>query len=88
MATGVVADAPRLTVMVEDLKEEPYDKNDATIRAHCSEIIQLLREMAKMEPFHREQIHMLGEHIDFHNPPELADLVFLRGDDGPGQGSF
>lgn len=75
VATGVVPDVPRLTVTAEDLKEEPYDKDNPLIRAHCSEIIQLLREIARMEPFHREQIHMLGEHIDMHNPPELADLV-------------
>lgn len=74
-ATGVVEGAPRFSVTVEDLKEEPYEKEDRTIKAYCQEIIATLREITRMDPFYKEQVHLLAEQVDFNNPAELADLV-------------
>ena len=81
IATSEIPNAERLTVSVEDLKEEPYDKQDRIIKAYCQEIIGTLREITAMDnqSFFKEQLHSLAEQVDFTNPAEVADLVAAIG---------
>ena len=73
-ATGVVQ-GPRFSVSVEELKEEPYQKDDRVIRAYCQEILACLREVTSYDRSYGQQIQLLTEQVDSTNPAELADLV-------------
>jgi ATP-dependent Lon protease len=73
-ATGV-AQGPRFSVLVEELKEEPYAKNDRAVRAYCQELLASLRELTSYERSYGQQILLLAEQVDSTNPAELADLV-------------
>jgi ATP-dependent Lon protease len=73
-ATGVVQ-GPRFSVSCEELKEEPYQKDDRVIRAYCQEILACLREVTSYDRSYGQQIQLLTEQVDSTNPAELADLV-------------
>jgi ATP-dependent Lon protease len=75
-ATGVTTGPDsRFTVTVEELKEEPYEKDDRVIRAYCQEILSCLREVTSYDRSYGQQIQLLAEQVDSTNPAELADLV-------------
>ncbi|KAI9761080.1 MAG: ATP-dependent Lon protease pim1 [Chaenotheca gracillima] len=66
-------------VNVENLTEEPYDKKSAVIRAITSEIVNVFKEVANINPLFRDQISTFsmsqsaGNVID--EPAKLADFA-------------
>lgn len=66
-------------VDVENLVEEPHDKKDPIIRAVTSEIVNVFKEIANLNPLFRDQIstfsisHSTGNVID--EPARLADFA-------------
>lgn len=66
-------------VSVDNLAEEPYDKKEPVIRAVTSEIVNVFREIANLNPLFRDQISTFsmsqsaGNVID--EPAKLADFA-------------
>jgi Lon-like ATP-dependent protease len=66
-------------VDVENLVEEPHDKKEPVIRAVTSEIVNVFKEIANLNPLFRDQIstfsisHSTGNVID--EPAKLADFA-------------
>jgi Lon-like ATP-dependent protease len=61
---------------VENISDEPYDKQDSVIRAVCQEIYVTLAEMVKISPFFREHLGQRNmPSAVFEDPARLADFV-------------
>lgn len=75
--TGVVDDAPSLTVKIEEYKEEPYDRENQVLKAYVMEIISTLKELAALNPFHKDQLSLFIDQLDFSDPADLADVAAL-----------
>lgn len=73
-------------VRTENIKDEPYDRRDRTIRAISQEIFAALADVAKLNAFFRE-------HITHHNVPtsvfedasKLADFVAVLSSSEPAE---
>lgn len=75
--TGVVPDTPQLTVKIEEFKEEPYSRDNQVLKAYVMEIISTLRELATLNPFHKDQLSLFIDQLDFSDPADLADVAAL-----------
>ncbi|KAI9848852.1 MAG: ATP-dependent Lon protease pim1 [Sclerophora amabilis] len=77
--TSFLRKYPVSLVNVENLTEEPYDKKSAVIRAVTSEIVNVFKEVANINPLFRDQISTFsmsqsaGNVID--EPAKLADFA-------------
>lgn len=69
-------DEPISRLKVENVPDEPYDRNNRFIRAVTHEIFATLADVAKLNPFFREHIshHTLALNV-FDDPAKLADFV-------------
>jgi endopeptidase La len=75
--TGTVENTRRLTVKIKDLKTPPYDKEDRNLKAYIMETIQCLKELASLNPLHKDQLRMFIEQLDMRDPADLADVAAL-----------
>ncbi|KAI9798786.1 MAG: ATP-dependent Lon protease pim1 [Piccolia ochrophora] len=77
--TSFLRDYPVSLVNVENLSEEPHDKKSPVIRAVTSEIVNVFKEVANLNPLFRDQISTFsisqsaGNVID--EPAKLADFA-------------
>ncbi|XP_042453429.1 lon protease homolog, mitochondrial-like isoform X2 [Zingiber officinale] len=71
--TEMVDEEP-LTVKVDHLKENSYDKDDDVIRATAFEVISTLRDVLKTSSLWRDHIQSYTQHIGEFNYPRLADF--------------
>lgn len=60
---------------IEPLRDLPYDKDDADIRAKSLEVIHCIKETVKLNPFFKEQLETFLDLVDFTNAVELADVA-------------
>lgn len=77
-ATKLNKSEPFSTVKVDNLKDEPYNKENPIIKAISQELIATLKDIAKLSPIMREQINMMSllSQITnvFEDPSQLADF--------------
>ncbi|GMI94316.1 lon protease 1 [Hibiscus trionum] len=71
--TEMVSEDP-LTVKVDHLKENPYDKDDDVIKATSFEVISTLRDVLKTSSLWRDHVQTYSQHIGDFNFPRLADF--------------
>ncbi|XP_042388267.1 lon protease homolog, mitochondrial-like isoform X2 [Zingiber officinale] len=69
-----MVDEDPLTVKVDHLKENSYDKDDDVIRATAFEVISTLRDVLKTSSLWRDHIQSYTQHIGEFNYPRLADF--------------
>jgi Lon-like ATP-dependent protease len=76
--TKIVKTDPVSIVKVDNLKDEPYNKDNPIIKAISQELIATLKDIAKLSPIMREQINMMSllSQITnvFEDPSQLADF--------------
>lgn len=75
--TGTVEGTRRLTVKIKPLKTPPYDKDDRNLKAYIMETIQSLKELASLNPLHKDQLRMFIEQLDMRDPSDLSDVAAL-----------
>ncbi|KAL6902265.1 hypothetical protein ACP4OV_005141 [Aristida adscensionis] len=63
-----------LTVKVDHLKENPYDKDDDVIKATSFEVISTLREILRTSSLWKDQVQTYTQHMGDFNYPRLADF--------------
>jgi Lon-like ATP-dependent protease len=77
-ATKIIKTDPVTIVKVENLKDEPYNKENPVIKAISQELIATLKDIAKLSPIMREQINMMSFLSQmttvFEDPSQLADF--------------
>jgi Lon-like ATP-dependent protease len=76
--TSFLKKFPVSLVSVENLTEQPYDKKSQLVRAVTSEIVNVFKEVANLNPLFRDQIstfsnYSTGNVID--EPAKLADFA-------------
>ncbi|GMG99775.1 hypothetical protein Nepgr_001615 [Nepenthes gracilis] len=71
--TEMVEEDP-LTVRVDHLKDQPYDKDDDVIKATSFEVISTLRDVLKTSSLWRDHVQTYTQHIGDFNYPRLADF--------------
>lgn len=71
--TEMVSEDP-LTVKVDHLKDQPYDKDDDVIKATSFEVISTLRDILKTSSLWRDHVQTYTQHIGDFNYPRLADF--------------
>ncbi|XP_050225115.1 lon protease homolog 1, mitochondrial-like [Mercurialis annua] len=71
--TEMVSEDP-LTVKVDHLKENPYNKDDDVIKATSFEVISTLRDVLKISSLWRDHVQTYTQHIGDFNFPRLADF--------------
>ena len=69
-----VPDVDPLSVRVNVLKTEPYDKSSKEIKAYTAEIISTIKEIIQMNPFFKDQLQTFLDLVDINNASQLADL--------------
>jgi len=55
--------------------DEPFDKNNDAIKAYCNEMINVLRDVVKMNPLFKEHMQYFSQRIDVNDPHKLADFA-------------
>ncbi|CAI9103521.1 OLC1v1002018C1 [Oldenlandia corymbosa var. corymbosa] len=63
-----------LTVKIEHLKSNPYDKEDDIIKATTFEVISTLRDVLKVSSLWRDHVQTYTQHIGDFDSPRLADF--------------
>lgn len=63
-----------LTVKVEHLKEDTYNKDDDVIKATSFEVISTLRDVLKTSPLWKDHVQTYVQHVGDFNYPRLADF--------------
>ncbi|KAK2638418.1 hypothetical protein Ddye_026213 [Dipteronia dyeriana] len=63
-----------LTVKVDHLKDNPYDKDDDVIRASSFEVISTLRDVLKKSSLWRDHVQTYTQHIGDFSFPRVADF--------------
>eukprot|EP01018_Ginkgo_biloba_P008383 Gb_04955 [translate_table: standard] len=71
--TEMVSEDP-LTVKVDHLKDNPYDKDDDVIKATAFEVITTLRDVLKTSSLWRDHVQTYTQHVGDFNFPRLADF--------------
>ncbi|XP_021898774.1 lon protease homolog 1, mitochondrial isoform X1 [Carica papaya] len=71
--TEMVSEDP-LTVKVDHLKDNPYNKDDDVIKATSFEVISTLRDVLKTSSLWRDHVQTYTQHIGDFNFPRLADF--------------
>ncbi|CAN6220013.1 unnamed protein product [Urochloa humidicola] len=71
--TEMVEEDP-LTVKVDHLKENPYNKDDDVIKATSFEVISTLREVLRASSLWKDHVQTYTQHIGDFNYPRLADF--------------
>ncbi|KAK2639373.1 hypothetical protein Ddye_027168 [Dipteronia dyeriana] len=71
--TEMVSEDP-LTVKVDHLKDNPYDKDDDVIKATSFEVITTLRDVLKTSSLWRDHVQTYNQHIGDFSFPRLADF--------------
>ncbi|KAK1584449.1 hypothetical protein Q3G72_033141 [Acer saccharum] len=71
--TEMVSEDP-LTVKVDHLKDNPYDKDDDVIKATSFEVISTLRDVLKTSSLWRDHVQTYTQHIGDFSFPRLADF--------------
>ncbi|XP_060191227.1 lon protease homolog, mitochondrial-like [Lycium barbarum] len=71
--TEVVSEEP-LTVKVDHLKEEPYNKGDDVIKATSFEVLSTLRDVLKTSSLWKDHVQTYIQHIGDFNYARLADF--------------
>uniref|UniRef100_A0A0D9X360 Lon protease homolog, mitochondrial n=1 Tax=Leersia perrieri TaxID=77586 RepID=A0A0D9X360_9ORYZ len=71
--TEMVQEDP-LTVKVDHLKENPYNKDDDVIKATSFEVISTLREVLRQSSLWKDHVQTYTQHIGDFNYPRLADF--------------
>ncbi|KAJ8526478.1 hypothetical protein K7X08_028955 [Anisodus acutangulus] len=71
--TEVVSEEP-LTVKVDHLKEQPYNKDDDVIKATSFEVLSTLRDVLKTSSLWKDQVQTYIQHIGDFNYARLADF--------------
>lgn len=80
------SDAAVSHVRTENLKDEPFDRKDRTIRAISQEIFAVLADVAKLNAFFREHItHHNVPATVFEDPSKLADFVAVLSSSEPAE---
>ncbi|KAK1291435.1 hypothetical protein QJS10_CPB17g01095 [Acorus calamus] len=69
-----MVDEDPLTVKVDHLKDQPYDKDDDIIKATSFEVISTLRDVLKTSSLWRDHVQTYTKHIGDFNYPRLADF--------------
>jgi len=78
---NIVRTDPYVVVKVHNMQDEPYQKNSVVVQALTQEIIITIRDIAKLNPFFRENIahaqytNMMMSKNLFEDPATLADFV-------------
>lgn len=68
----------------ENIKDQPFDRKDRTIRAISQEIFAVLADVAKLNAFFREHItHYNVPSSVFEDPSKLADFVAVLSSSDP-----
>ena len=61
---------------VESLKDEPYDKTNNLVNALVHEILSILTEITKINPFFRDHVSYYNTSANnFEDPSKLADFI-------------
>ncbi|KAK3198811.1 hypothetical protein Dsin_022226 [Dipteronia sinensis] len=63
-----------LTVKIDHLKDNPYDKDDDVIKATSFEVISTLRDVLKTSSLWRDHVQTYTQHIGDFSFPRLADF--------------
>ncbi|PIA45990.1 hypothetical protein AQUCO_01600331v1 [Aquilegia coerulea] len=71
--TEMVSEDP-LTVKVDHLKDQPYDKDDDVLKATSFEVISTLRDVLKTSSLWRDHVQTYTQHIGEFTYPRLADF--------------
>merc|ERR1719158_643248 len=66
---------PPLRVQATHLHEKTFDANDDNIKAYCNEIINVLRDVVKLNPLFKEHMQYFAQRIDVNDPHKLADFA-------------
>lgn len=75
--TDVVTETAQLTVKIEEFKEDPYSRDNQVLKAYVMEVIATLKELASLNPFHKDQLSLFIDQLDFSDPADLADVAAL-----------
>jgi len=74
----LIKQGPPAEVSVDHWGRLDYDVDSKVIKAYRNEIVNILREVVRMNPLFREsvqQISMFTQRIDMHDPFKLADFA-------------
>ncbi|KAJ8559433.1 hypothetical protein K7X08_003491 [Anisodus acutangulus] len=71
--TEVVSEEP-LTVKVDHLKEQPYNKDDDVLKATSFEVLSTLRDVLKTSSLWKDHVQTYIQHIGDFNYARLADF--------------
>eukprot|EP01135_Chromosphaera_perkinsii_P009625 Nk52_evm75s1810 gene=Nk52_evmTU75s1810 len=72
---SVIEQDPFMKVKVDNLKNEPFEKNDDLLKATSAAVISTIKDILRLNPLFKEQVHFqaLNSQI-FDNPGHLADF--------------
>jgi Lon-like ATP-dependent protease len=66
---------PPISVQISHWPRLDYTGADDTIRALSNELLNLVREVAQMNPLFRENVQFFSQRLDAHDPYRLADFA-------------